>query len=73
MSTCLMRRTPSYPKSVSLLAKEKLMMDAQPIIPVETGAVNWVKKPYVKGMYPNAGSLFHGSLSTSNAIREVGL
>jgi oligopeptide transport system substrate-binding protein len=44
---------------LELLAKaEKLMMDAQPIIPVETGAVNWVKKPYVKGMYPNAGSLF---------------
>ncbi|HXM33693.1 MAG TPA: peptide ABC transporter substrate-binding protein [Pyrinomonadaceae bacterium] len=46
-------------KRLELLAKaEKFMMDAQPIIPIETGAVNWVKKPYVKGMYPNAGSLF---------------
>jgi len=46
-------------KRLELLARaEKLMMDAQPIIPVETGAVNWLKKPYVKGMYPNAGSLF---------------
>ena len=34
------------------------MVDAHPIIPIETGAVNWVKKPYVKGMYPNAASLF---------------
>ena len=46
-------------KRLELLAKaEKLMIDAQPIIPIETGAVNWMKKPYVKGMYPNAGSLF---------------
>jgi oligopeptide transport system substrate-binding protein len=46
-------------KRLDLLAKaEKFMMDSQPIIPLETGAVNWVKKPYVKGMYPNAGSLF---------------
>lgn len=42
-----------------LLAKaEKYMLDAQPIIPIETLAVNFVKKPYVKGMYPNAGSLY---------------
>jgi hypothetical protein len=33
-------------------------LDAQPLIPIETLATNWVKKPYVKGMYPNAGSLF---------------
>jgi oligopeptide transport system substrate-binding protein len=46
-------------KRLELLAKaEKFMMDAQPIIPIETGAVNWMKKPYVKGMYPNAFSLF---------------
>ena len=29
------------------------MLDAQPVIPIETPAVNWVKKPYVKGLYPN--------------------
>lgn len=47
------------PKRLELLARaEQIMIDAQPIIPIETGAVNWVKKPYVKGMYPNAGSLF---------------
>jgi hypothetical protein len=46
------------------LAKaEQFMMDNQPIIPIETGAVNWVKKPYAQGMYPNAGSLFPGSMS----------
>jgi ABC-type oligopeptide transport system substrate-binding subunit len=42
-----------------LLAKaEKYLIDAQPIIPIDTASVNWVKKPYVKGMYPNPGSLF---------------
>jgi oligopeptide transport system substrate-binding protein len=42
-----------------LLAQaEKYMIDAQPVIPIDTAAVNWVKKPYVKGMYPNPGSLF---------------
>jgi len=42
-----------------LLAKaEKYLIDAQPMIPLDTAAVNWVKKPYVKGMYPNAGSLY---------------
>jgi oligopeptide transport system substrate-binding protein len=43
----------------ALLAKaEKYMLDAQPVIPLETPSVNWVKKPYVKGLYPNPGSLF---------------
>lgn len=41
-----------------LAAAEKYMLDAQPVIPIDTAAVNWVKKPYVKGMYPNPGSLF---------------
>ena len=46
-------------KRYELLAKaEAYMLDAQPIIPIATPSVNWVKKPYVKGMYPNAGSLF---------------
>lgn len=42
----------------SLAQAEKYLMDAQPIIPLNTGAVNWMKKPYVKGMYPNPGSMF---------------
>ncbi|MFN2492948.1 MAG: peptide ABC transporter substrate-binding protein [Pyrinomonadaceae bacterium] len=46
-------------KRYQLLAKaEKYLLDAQPIIPIESAAVNFVKKPYVKGMYPNAGSLY---------------
>jgi hypothetical protein len=34
------------------------MLDAQPVIPLETPSVNWVKKPYVKGLYPNPSTLF---------------
>ena len=46
-------------KRYDLLAQaEKYMLDAQPVIPIDTAAVNWVKKPYVKGMYPNPGGLF---------------
>jgi ABC-type oligopeptide transport system substrate-binding subunit len=48
-----------HQKRYELLAKaEKYMMDAQPVIPIDTSSVNWVKKPYVKGMYPNAASLY---------------
>ncbi len=46
-------------KRYALLAKaEKYLLDAQPLIPIETPAVNWVKKPYVKGLYPNPACLF---------------
>jgi oligopeptide transport system substrate-binding protein len=46
-------------KRYALLAQaEKFMLDAQPVIPIETPSVNWVKKPYVKGMYPNPASLY---------------
>ncbi len=52
-------RTLDHQKRYELLAQaEKYMMDAQPVIPIDTNSVNWVKKPYVKGMYPNAASLF---------------
>lgn len=52
-------RIPDRQKRFDLLARaEQYMVDAQPIIPIETSAVNWVKKPYVKGMYPNAVSLY---------------
>jgi len=27
------------------------------VIPLQTQATNWIKKPYVKGMYPNPGTL----------------
>ncbi|HJT65693.1 MAG TPA: peptide ABC transporter substrate-binding protein [Pyrinomonadaceae bacterium] len=46
-------------KRYDLLAQaEAFMLKAQPVIPLDTSSVNWVKKPYVKGMYPNAGSLY---------------
>ncbi len=55
----LANRTPDRLKRYQILSEaETYMIEAQPIIPIETAAVNWVKKPYVKGMYPNASSLF---------------
>jgi oligopeptide transport system substrate-binding protein len=41
-----------------LLAKaEAYLLDAAPLIPLATNATNWMKKPYVKGMYPNPGTM----------------
>jgi oligopeptide transport system substrate-binding protein len=52
-------RTLDHNKRYALLAKaEEYMLEMQPIIPLDTPAVNWLKKPYVKGMYPNPASLF---------------
>ena len=52
-------RTLDTKKRYELLAKaEDYMLKQQPIIPIASTAVNWMKKPYVKGMYPNPGSLF---------------
>lgn len=40
------------------LAKaEAYLIDAQPVIPLYTNATNWMKKPYLKGMYPNPQTL----------------
>jgi oligopeptide transport system substrate-binding protein len=51
-------RTLDPAKRYELLAKaEAFMLDAQPVIPLMTTASNWVKKPYVKGMYANPGTL----------------
>ncbi|MDQ3320984.1 MAG: hypothetical protein M3525_00800 [Acidobacteriota bacterium] len=36
---------------------ENLLMSEQPIIPLTTTSTNWLKKPFVKGMYPNALTL----------------
>lgn len=52
-------RTLDKQKRFELMAQaEKYLLDAQPVIPIETSSVNFAKKPYVKGMYPNAGSLY---------------
>ena len=46
-------------KRYELLAQaEEYMLDQQPVIPIASTAVNWMKKPYVKGMYPNPASLY---------------
>jgi len=36
---------------------EFLMMQQQVVIPLQTNATNWMKKPYLKGIYPNPGTL----------------
>ena len=36
---------------------EKMLLDAQPVIPLATSSTNWMKKPYVKGMSPNPVTL----------------
>jgi oligopeptide transport system substrate-binding protein len=42
----------------TLLAEaEFYMMEQQLVIPLNTAATNWIKKPYLKGVYPNPGTL----------------
>lgn len=37
-----------------LLAEaEAMILEAQPVIPLYTTSTSWMKKPYVRGMYPN--------------------
>ncbi len=51
-------RTVDHQKRYELLAEaEKLLLDAQPVIPLTAGSTRWLKKPYVKGMYPNPMTL----------------
>jgi oligopeptide transport system substrate-binding protein len=40
-----------------LAAAEFQILHEQLVIPLLTQATNWMKKPYVKGMYPNPGTL----------------
>ncbi|HUF04257.1 MAG TPA: peptide ABC transporter substrate-binding protein [Aridibacter sp.] len=41
-----------------LLARaEFMMLQEQPVIPLATQGTSWMKKPYVKGMYPNPGTM----------------
>ena len=45
-------------KRFEMLARaEFYLMEQQPSVPLLTNATNWMKKPYVKGMYPNPGTL----------------
>ena len=41
-----------------LAAAEYYAMSQLPGLPLTINATNWMKKPYVKGMYPNSGTLF---------------
>ncbi|RMG06319.1 MAG: peptide ABC transporter substrate-binding protein [Acidobacteria bacterium] len=45
-------------KRFELMARaEFYMLQSQPVIPLMTASTNWLKKPYVKGLYPNPGTL----------------
>ena len=45
-------------KRYELLARaEAYMLEVQPVIPLFTRATDWMKKPYVKGLYPNPSTL----------------
>ncbi len=45
-------------KRLEMLAgAEFIVLSQQLVIPLTTQATNWMKKPYVKGMYPNPGTL----------------
>lgn len=45
-------------KRFEMLARaEFYVIDQQVVIPLSTNGTSWVKKPYVKGMYPNPGTL----------------
>ncbi len=33
------------------------ILDQQLVLPLQTQTTNWIKKPYVKGLYPNPGTL----------------
>jgi oligopeptide transport system substrate-binding protein len=51
------RERDSQKRYEKLVEAEKFLLDVQPVIPLFTQATNWVKKPYVKGMYANPVTL----------------
>jgi oligopeptide transport system substrate-binding protein len=47
-------QTPDPQKRYELLSQaEAILVEEKPIIPLTYDATNWMKKPYVKGLYPN--------------------
>jgi len=51
-------RTRDPQQRFEVLAKaEAYLLEAQPIMPLTCVSTRWMKKPYVKGMYPNALTL----------------
>ncbi|MDQ2747209.1 MAG: peptide ABC transporter substrate-binding protein, partial [Acidobacteriota bacterium] len=51
------RELDSQKRLEMLAAAEYEVLHEQLVIPLLTQATNWMKKPYVKGMYPNPGTL----------------
>jgi oligopeptide transport system substrate-binding protein len=47
------RETDPAARYAALARAEKMLLDMQPVMPLSTNATNFVKKPYVKGLYPN--------------------
>jgi ABC-type oligopeptide transport system substrate-binding subunit len=51
-------REPDQAKRYAMLSKaEAYLLDEAPVIPLSKPATSWMKKPYVKGMYPNPATL----------------
>ena len=45
-------------KRLELMAEaEFYVLQDQPVMPLSTNGTSWMKKPYVKGMYPNPGTM----------------
>ena len=45
-------------KRMEILARaEYYVLKDQPVIPLAVAGTNWMKKPYVKGLYPNPGTM----------------
>jgi oligopeptide transport system substrate-binding protein len=51
-------REPDETKRMAMLARaEAFLLESQPILPLVIPATSWMKKPYVKGLYPNPQTL----------------
>ena len=51
-------RTIDPQRRYQILAQaEQVLLDAQPVMPLTVPTTRWMKKPYVKGLYPNAATL----------------
>jgi oligopeptide transport system substrate-binding protein len=49
---------PDQAKRYALLSRaEAMLLENAPVIPLLMPATSWMKKPYVKGLYPNPGTL----------------
>jgi oligopeptide transport system substrate-binding protein len=49
---------PEQARRYALLSQaEAMLLDNAPVIPLTIPATSWMKKPYVKGLYPNPGTL----------------